>query len=364
MPPKRGRGRGRQQDPDFDELENLNVNLASLTEAAVELPQREFQIPDFRSSSQRLHLMDSVEEFSGESDVTVGDFFDQIDLLGNHAGWSDQDKLLVAKLRVKGRAKGFITSNLSLKRETSYDVFRTQLLDNFEIRISSHTSLKQLLLAYQRPTESVRNFASRLEALSHRTVTNELRDNEAVNGVRQENLLQAFLAGLKPDIQRAVVIQNHKTFAKAKTHASLQEELQEQMQTVNNTVRASSGVDTQSEITSALQAQAQVISDLSAQMQQLSAELGQLRQQRGSSRPKGEIRCYQCNEIGHFRRDCRSGPRQNPRNQFNSQNFPPQAGMFGPPAPHFQYPPQGPPPFPYFPGHPQGGQNNNRPPLN
>lgn len=77
------------------------------------LSERSYVPPDVGPG--RLHLMDSVEAFSGESsDLSISDFFENLEMIADHARWSDSEKNMVSQLRLTGEAFSGESSDLSI----------------------------------------------------------------------------------------------------------------------------------------------------------------------------------------------------------------------------------------------------------
>lgn len=275
--------------------------------------------------TSKLQLMENVEEFSGESvDLSIGDFFENIDMIGSHANWSLDDKLLIAKLRIKGKAAKLVRENVSLKRENSYENFKKRMSEHFEIKSDTHLSLRQLLLSHQRPSESVRQFAARLEALSFKTIAEVSREDASLESGRKQNLLNAFVLGLKPNLKRLVVIQNHKKFVDAKRHAILEEDLfastSEIDEVVANTIQPVSQSRRERDSDSGKD---QTIRDLTQKLEELTKVVDVLSRDNNSTNRESR-ECFFCHKRGHLAKQCRLKQGNGGRGRGNRFQGPPR----------------------------------------
>lgn len=169
-------------------------------------------------------FLDAVLPFSGQDQsYTVSDYFALIDDIGKHQRWSDFDKLLVARLRLTGEALQFYKQQRQLRSTSSYSDFVLAFKDRFEERSEPHLAIRDLVQSYQRPNESVKQFASRLEALSYHTIAPSLEKDEGAEACRLNLLKSAFLQGLRPELRRLVLPQNSKTYSQAKEAACWEE---------------------------------------------------------------------------------------------------------------------------------------------
>ncbi|XP_035220268.1 uncharacterized protein LOC118193307 [Stegodyphus dumicola] len=176
-----------------------------------------------------------------------------------------------------------------------------------------------LTWAFQKPHESVRQFAARIEALSYKTVPVERSSDPAAEAQRQDLLLSVFIEGLQLHLRRLLLPQNHKTFASAKQHAIIEEDMwakshassdfaTAEVRAVNaakpaNEKSVTTPSVTNSELTTAIKMQQENIAQLTKMMGSLQTQVQSLISQGTRSRPI-QPRCYRCNRIGHVSRDC------------------------------------------------------------
>lgn len=286
--------------------------------------------------------LDSIPNFSGASgDITFADFYDRINLIAKHENWSNDDILLVIRLKLTEDAARFVRDNPNLKKETELDVIVGAIKDRFCTPEFVHQNLRNLLQSYQRPHESVRVYAARLEASSYKAVPQDLLHNKAANALRLDVLTSVFIEGLRPSIRRLVLPQSHKDFASARKHAICEEEIwmKQHPDESEEVCAISSGQNL--ELQKMIKQQQEQISTLTDSISALKLEINEATAASGTSkdhigRPFKQTgpRCFICNRFGHISRNCnlrleqREQPPQKSYQSYNVSRPPSNRGRF------------------------------------
>lgn len=266
-------------------------------------------------------FLDSIPSFSGATnDITFEEFYYRVNLIAEHEGWSEEDILLVIRLKLTDAAARFLRENPSLKHEMRLEIVTKALKDRFSSPEYVHTNLRTLLQSYQRPNESVREYASRVEAASYKTIPTDLINNKVANAHRLDVLTSVFIDGLKPSIRRFVLPQNHKDFDSARRHAISEEEIWtkqhtdsfEDVKVMHNSHSA--------ELAEVVKTQQQSISALTDGMAALQMQMKELLDSHKQTNDKNDPpnrpispRCYYCNRLGHIAKNCSMLRRDRPR---------------------------------------------------
>lgn len=110
-------------------------------------------------NNERFELFSAIPFFDGESNgVPVDEFLDKIDMVGILQKWSDDTKLTIAKIKLKGKAR-LAVKHCQLLKNADWNKFKEELteyysLPDFEVR-------KQLINCRQRRNETTRDWSWR-----------------------------------------------------------------------------------------------------------------------------------------------------------------------------------------------------------
>lgn len=306
---------------------------------------------NFKTVSSIGDFLDSIPVFSGEeSGLPLEDYIDRIKMLADHANWSESDKVLVLKLKLSGIAARFIRDNPRLKEEKSFSQILKALRDRFSSIECLHSNLRSFLQSYQRPNESVRQFAARVEASSYKTVMPELLNDKIANQQRLDVLCSVFIEGLKPHFKRLILPQNHKSFDSAKRHAVAEEEVWSKQHGDDPQYVMSFGESENKQLHDELKRNRVEVENLTKKLAELQTQIDSKPQLPQTRLPKDSRRCFSCGLLGHISVNCRKYP-QSHRFKGNSGSLSTQ--MYQQPF-YFEQPTQN---YPYnFPQQTRGFQ--------
>ncbi|KMQ81866.1 jerky-like protein [Lasius niger] len=82
--------------------------------------------------------------------------------------WTDEEMVFALPLRLREEAATFFRENVRNRDLSKFEEIEKALLDRFQPREQPTENLRKLIHSIQLPTESVRAFASRIEALSYK----------------------------------------------------------------------------------------------------------------------------------------------------------------------------------------------------
>lgn len=336
--------------------QNLTPVVPSPTDSALPMG-----LSSWPPGSKVTPYLECVPKFSGEGE-NVSSFFYRFEEVASYAGWQDPDKIFVLGVCLKDRALSYFRENLRAQGLRDYDPIKAALLARFKVVEMAHEPTRRLVQALQRPHETVREFAARIEALSFKTTPHALRGKPEGEVARLELLAGVFLEGLRPDIRRLVIPQNPKTFQAAVQLAAMEEEFFPKPNAVEGAeVRvAQASVPTSPPVPDSvlklIQAQQQSIAQLTDMMGELQTKVQGLSQPKtlvdskkgrsgnSQNRParqgSARVRCWSCGKEGHVRNECRTylqmsghsnlNPNANPYPPYgsypNGSRYPPYPG--------------------------------------
>ena len=179
------------------------------------------------SKLKNSHLMNQIPEYAGDGEVLLQNFVDKLKLIADHANWTNLDKVFVLKLKLRGQAEKLVSGIPRLKNSSDFSELISILKENFESKDDIAKRMADLVNLKQKPLETIRQYAIRIETESFLAVPDALCGSEGDN-LRSALLRNAFVNGLKLEIKKLVLAQNPKTFDAAKKLAILEEDFQKE----------------------------------------------------------------------------------------------------------------------------------------
>jgi hypothetical protein len=182
--------------------------------------------------SQFGSLLSQIEYFYGTPThgPNIKNFLESIDTIGTLGNWTENNKITVAKLRLKDQALLFKDTHATLKECADWREFQNILIDRFDTKEPAVYRLQKFIQARQAPTEKVQQFATRIRCLGLKTIDEEqlnalpVEEKTVRLQVLEENVLNYFLLGLHEDIRRLTMSHSPHTFQDA-VKVAQQEEL-------------------------------------------------------------------------------------------------------------------------------------------
>lgn len=167
------------------------------------------------SSNSMADFLPSIPNFDGST--SVNSFLDRLREISDYCEWTEKDKTLALKLKLTGEAQEFFNTQRDLRSSGSFEEIVNSLKERFSHSQSVASAITRLTSAYQLPSESAKQFFSRLEGLSYKCIPENNTKN--FEEYRLQLLLSAAKQGLKGEILRGVVSSGLSEYKDFKMHA-------------------------------------------------------------------------------------------------------------------------------------------------
>ena len=183
-------------------------------------------IPVTVNSNNVIIGLDSIPTYDGLS--SIEEFLAVIDETAVLTNWTDQQKISIARLKLRNKAKQFIDSEPSLKTTTNWDNLADSLRKQFIRQYVKGSAMKNFIECRQRTGETCRQYLTRLKLLANRTVTvtDNAANNVIINNKLEQDITTQFTLGLLMPIKQRVLSGNPKSLQDALTAAEREESIE------------------------------------------------------------------------------------------------------------------------------------------
>lgn len=252
---------------------------------------------DSRSErGRKFNGMQLVANFDGEREECKF-FFSQIDEIGKVMGWNDDEKLLIARSKLKGKAMRFLISDPSLSEMRNYQKFKSTFVEYFEDEIDLNAHHLKFNNIKMKDQESIKNLAHRIILAANNYLGSAEVYTEQTQKMLDKLRLSKFIDALTPELQMEVLKSNPKSFNDAiKVASSVQNAMDSLAQIkLNNLLMKSSN-------------EAQYATNImESEILELRQELNNLKIAKQPESRSNDVQkmCLGCGAIGtHFLVDC------------------------------------------------------------
>ncbi|GFT60426.1 retrovirus-related Pol polyprotein from transposon 17.6 [Trichonephila clavipes] len=208
--------------------------------------------------------------YDGGESLGIRRFLGKINDVANLGKWSNDEKVTILKLKLTGIAEEFFLSDPTHSQLTEYNDIARILIGRFEKAVPLSTRLQLFSSCIQGPSESVQEFAARINKLGTQIFqSGNSAQNTAVRNANDQLLQSRFISGLKNEIRRFVLSRDPLNLEES-INAALIEEQNMKLNQIASEER--SGL-------SSAQTENPVLSALADRLQEINLRVGRLQEQ-------------------------------------------------------------------------------------
>ncbi|GFT87412.1 retrovirus-related Pol polyprotein from transposon 412 [Trichonephila clavipes] len=154
-----------------------------------------------QTASEKFNLIDLIPMYDGGESLGIRRFLEKINDVANLGKWSNDEKVTILKLKLAGIAENFL-SDPTHSQLTEYNDIARILIGRFEKAVPLSTRLQLFSSCIQGPSESVQEFAVRINKLGTQIFqSGNSAQNTAVRNANDQLLQSRFIRGLRNDIR-------------------------------------------------------------------------------------------------------------------------------------------------------------------
>lgn len=197
------------------------------------------------------HFVSLLSNFEGESSEECNFFFQQFEEISRLSGWNEQEKIMIFRAKLKGRALRFLISDPSLIGLREFQQLKNAFLEYFNDEQDLTNKQLKFNNIVQRESEPVKDLAQRIIIASNSYLgVVEANINRETKEMLNKLRLSKFISALNSELQTEVLKANPETFEEAIKYATnIQGALNTAMSLkINNLLHETHSNDTMQEI--------------------------------------------------------------------------------------------------------------------
>ncbi|GFX36601.1 transposon Tf2-9 polyprotein [Trichonephila clavipes] len=266
--------------------------------------------------------------YDGGESLGIRRFFGKINDVANLGKWSNDEKVTILKLKLKGIAEEFFLSDPTHSQLTEYNDIARILIGRFEKAVPLSTRLQLFSSCIQGPSESVQEFAARINKLGTQIFQlGNSAQNTAVRNANDQLLQSRFISGLRNDIRRFVLSRDPLNLEESINAALIEEQNTKLNQIASEERSGLSSAQTENPVLSALADRLQEINLRVGRLQEASAVTARKTGGNYSNRRGNVFKCFYCGIQGHIQAECRKRQRDERAARYQPPGEIPQASI-------------------------------------
>lgn len=238
-----------------------------------------------------------LPQFDGESVVSPSYFISTLESVCDEAGCTDSEKLVLLKAKLRGNALSHVITSPQLAEELDYQTFRDKFLSYFEKKETKLNNQNDFINLKMRPSETVRQFASRVETATLKFFGKVPAENVHLKNLVESTQLTRFIEGMDPENKQFLIVKDPKTLIDAMHF--MEDFLPNKPESTLNSVNRIN--DSQRELKTLIDRQNKTLHESISQLNQQMKNLTIPNQHSSRTLPV----CQFCNRAGHTALNCR-----------------------------------------------------------
>ncbi|GFU62705.1 hypothetical protein TNCV_1518891 [Trichonephila clavipes] len=225
-----------------------------------------------QTAFEKFNLIDLIPMYDGGESLGIRRFLGKINDVANLGKWSNDEKVTILKLKLTGIAEEFFLSDPTHSQLTEYNDIARILIGRFEKAVPLSTRLQLFSSCIQGPSESVQEFAARINKLGTQIFqSGNSAQNTAVRNANDQLLQSRFISGLRNDIRRFVLSRDPLNLEESINAALIEEQNMKLNQIASEERSGLSSAQTENPVLSALADRLQEINLRVGRLQEASA---------------------------------------------------------------------------------------------
>lgn len=167
------------------------------------------------SLSKLTTLQTLIPHFDNSSAVTPSYLFETLESLMPNGEFSDNERLIVAKSRIRGEALSKLISSRNLSTEKNYAVFKQKIIDLFEQTENREMNQFNFTHIKQFPSETLRQFGARIVNATEGFFGQVDYEQPEIKKLFQQTLLAKFMEGVEDKFKTHLITKQPTTLKEA-----------------------------------------------------------------------------------------------------------------------------------------------------
>ncbi|GFV50688.1 retrovirus-related Pol polyprotein from transposon 17.6 [Trichonephila clavipes] len=259
-----------------------------------------------QTASEKFNLIDLIPMYDGGESLGIRRFLEKIKDVANLGKWSNDEKVTILKLKLAGIAEEFFLSDPTHSQLTEYNDIARILTGRFEKAVHLSTRLQLFSSSIQGPSESVQEFAARINKLGTQIFqSGNSAQNTAVRNANDQLLQSRFISGLRNDIRRFVLSRDPLNLDESINAALIEEQNMKLNQIASEERSGLSSAQTENPVLSALADRLEEINLRVGRLQEASSVTARKSGGNSFNRRENVFKCFYCGIQGHRQAECR-----------------------------------------------------------
>ncbi|GFX78728.1 uncharacterized protein TNCV_3695641 [Trichonephila clavipes] len=282
-----------------------------------------------QTASGKFNLIDLIPMYDGGESLGIRRFLEKINDVANLGKWSNDEKVTILKLKLTGLAEEFFLSDPTHCQLTEYNDIARILIGRFEKAVPLSTRLQLFSSCIQGPSESVLEFAARINKLGTQIFqSGNSAQNTAVRNANDQLLQSRFISGLRNDIRRFVRSRDPLNLDESINAALIEEQNMKLNQIASEETSGLSSAQSENPVLSALADRLEEINLKVGRLQEASAVTARKSGDNYFIRTENVFKCFYCGNQGHRQAECRKRQRDERAARYQPPGETPLASIF------------------------------------